>query len=62
MNRYVIEEFYQDPALRQRLFGEARRERNRALRAGFAWLLEHAKALVAPRNTVRHPRWIERLG
>jgi len=62
MNRYVIEEFYQDPALRHRLFGEARRERNRALRAGLAWLLEHAKALVAPRNSVRQPRWIERLG
>ena len=59
MNRHMLEEFHNDPALRRRLFGEAHRERNRAVRAGFAWLYARAAALVQP----RHPaRWIERLG
>ena len=59
MNRYVMEEFYQDPALRERLFGDARRERNRAIRAGFAWLVSYAKTHLAPH---RPSRWLARLG
>ena len=59
MNRYMLEEFHNDPALRRRLFGEAHRERNRAVREGFAWLAAKAAAVFRP----RHPaRWIERLG
>jgi hypothetical protein len=58
MNRYVMEEFYQDPQLRRRLFSEARRERNRAVRAGLAWLVRHLK----PNLHFSAPRWTERLG
>jgi len=38
MNRYIMEEFYQDPALVQRFYDQARRERMRALVAAFQWL------------------------
>jgi hypothetical protein len=55
MNRYVMEEFYQDPQLRRRLFAEAHRDRARMVSAGLAWLWNHAKALAGP-------RWIARLG
>jgi len=59
MNHYMLEEFHNDPALRRRLFGEAHRERSRAVRAGLAWLYGRTAALLRP----RHPaRWIERLG
>ena len=44
MNRYILEEFHSDPALRQRLFEKAHRERNRAIRAGLAWLFAQVKA------------------
>ena len=59
MNRYMLEEFHADPALRRRLFGEARRERTRAVSAGLAWLYGHLKALFHPRQP---GRWIARLG
>lgn len=62
MNRYVIEEFYRDPALLDRLMAEARRERARTVRAGFAWLVGRAKTLLTPRFHIRPARWIERLG
>ena len=55
MNRFVMEEFYQDPQLGRRLYAKAHRDRARALGAGLAWLWNHAKALVGP-------RWIARLG
>ena len=58
MNRYVMEEFYQDPALRRRLFGEARRERARAIREGLDWLRKQ----LLPRFSFGRPHWIERLG
>jgi len=58
MNRYVMEEFYQDPALRRRLFEDARRERGRALRAGLAWLRRH----LTPRFSFGRAHWLERLG
>jgi len=58
MNRYIMEEFHSDPALRRRLFETARRERNRSLLAGFAWLREH----LTPRLRFRPARWIARLG
>ena len=58
MNRYVMEEFYQDPALRRRLFDEARRERARALLAGLAWLRKH----LLPRFSFGRTHWMERLG
>ena len=58
MNRYVMEEFYRDPGLRQRLFAAARRERSHAVRDGLAWLRKHLTA----RLHFRASRWIERLG
>ena len=58
MNRFIIDEFYRDPALRDRLFAEARRERSRAIRAGLGWL----RRRLTPRFDF-HPRhWMERLG
>ena len=67
MNRYVLEEFHNDPALRRRLFGEAHRERSRAIGDGLiwllgrpGWLLGQAKKRLAP--ALRPSRWIERLG
>jgi len=62
MNRYVLEEFHNDPALVRRLMGEAHLERSRAIGAGFVWLLGYAKALLTPRIRIRPARWIERLG
>ena len=61
MNRYVMEEFHNDPALRRRLFGDAHRERARAVHGGLAWLLKRLKSL-APRLHSRPSRWIARLG
>lgn len=58
MNRYVMEEFYSDPALRRRLFEEAHRERSRAIRAGWAWLRKQ----LLPRFDFRPGHWMERLG
>ena len=58
MNRYILEEFHNDPALRRRLFGEARRDRARAVHAGWTWLIRH----LTPRTPLRPGRWIERLG
>jgi hypothetical protein len=58
MNRYIVDEFYQDPALRRRLFESARRERGRVIRAGLAWVRHHLTARL-PSQT---GRWIERLG
>ena len=58
MNRYLIDEFYRDPALRRRLFEEAHRERSRTIRAGFAWLRKH----LAPRFEFGPRQWMERLG
>ena len=40
MNRYIIDEFYQDPALRRRLYAMARRERTQWVKSAFAWLRE----------------------
>ena len=62
MNRFIKEEFYNDPALRRRLFGEAHRERNRAVGEGIAWLLGQIKARLTPRSGHRPPRWLARLG
>ena len=62
MNRYILEEFHNDPALLHRLFGEARREarreRARAVRAGLAWLRKR----LTLRLRLHAPRWTERLG
>ena len=58
MNRYVMEEFYSDPALRRRLFETAHRERARVFRLGLAWLRER----LIPRLHVRPSRWLARLG
>jgi hypothetical protein len=67
MNRYAMEEYYRDPALRTRLFRDARLERTRAIYQGFAWLgslpgrlLRAATKQLAPR--LRPSRWIARLG
>lgn len=56
MNRYIVDEYYRDPALRQRLLARARRERSRVLHAGLAWLVRR----LAP--GFRPLRWTERLG
>jgi hypothetical protein len=65
MNRYVMEEFHNNPALLQRLMGEAHRNRSRAigsaLGSALAWLLRQLKHL-APRLHFRPSRWIARLG
>jgi hypothetical protein len=58
MNRYVMEEFYNDPALRRRLFERARKERNRAIRDGLSWL----RRGIAARLLARPAHWIEQLG
>ena len=60
MNRFIMEEFYNDPALGRRLYEATRRERTRAVRAGLARLFGHLKTRLTPRH--RPPRWIERLG
>ena len=60
MNRYVMEEFYNDPALLHRLFGEARRERARSVNAGLGWVLGQLKARLSPGTRPAH--WIARLG
>ena len=62
MNRYMLEEFHNDPALRLRLFSDARRERMRAVREGLAVLLGGLTWLVAHLKPRRPARWIERLG
>jgi hypothetical protein len=62
MNRYVMEEFYNDPALRRRLFAGARRERNRTVRAALAWLRDRIRDRLTPHLHARPSRWIERLG
>jgi hypothetical protein len=58
MNRYIIEEFYNDPALRRRLFEEAHRERSRSIKAGWAWLRKELRQ----RFDFRPGHWMERLG
>ena len=58
MNRYLMEEFYADPALRRRLFEAAHRERTRAIRAGWAWLRRQLQS----RFDLRPGHWMERLG
>jgi hypothetical protein len=62
MNRYLMEEFYRTPGLRERLDRAAHRERARALHDGLVWLWSHTKTLLAPRLHARPSRWIERLG
>ena len=62
MNRYVMEEFYNDPGLRRRLFEKAQRERSRAVRGGFAWLQKKLKAHLLPHFNFSRPNWLERLG
>lgn len=62
MNRYVMEEFYRDPELLDRLVHQAHRERMRAVRAGFTWMLGRARTLLTPRLNVHPTRWLERLG
>ena len=63
MNRYVMEEYYADPALRSRLFRDARLERTRAIYQAFAWL-GRLPGQLAKRLTprLRPSRWIARLG
>jgi hypothetical protein len=58
MNRYIIEEFYNDPALRRRLFQEAHRERSRTIKAGWNWLRRELQS----RFDLRPGHWMERLG
>jgi hypothetical protein len=60
MNRYVMEEFYRLPDLHERLERSARRERARALYAGFNWLRAQLKARFTPH--VKPARWLARLG
>ncbi len=61
MNRYSIEEFYQDPSLRRRLFEDAHRERALAVKDGLVWLWKQARGLF-PRGHGRPARWMARLG
>ncbi len=50
------QDFYNDPALRRRLFEMAHRERAAGIRAGFAWLRERLTPRLHPGD------WIGRLG
>jgi len=66
MNRYMLEEFHNDPALYRRL---AEREQARAVHAAFAAALDglgrlfgNLKSRLAARTRLRPARWIERLG
>ena len=56
MNRYSIEEFHRDPALRRHLFSQARHERKRWLTSVIARLRQK----LAPRPLGRD--WLARLG
>ena len=68
MNRYIMEEFHNDPAaLRRRLSGAAHRERSRAVGDAFLWLIGRPAWLLArlkARFTARRgpARWLARLG
>lgn len=62
MNGYTLEQFHDDPALYSRLVAKAHRERSRAIRAGFGWLVDYAKAQLAAHRGMRPSRWIARLG
>ena len=65
MNRYIIEEFHNDPGLLERLQLQARRDRNRAIGAGFKKGLAALARLVRrlrPRFDFRPGHWMERLG
>ena len=66
MNRFIMEEYYRDPALGRRLYEAAHRERARAIGAGLAWLFGNLVRLtrqVAAHLKPRRPvHWIERLG
>lgn len=56
MNPITTQDFYNDPALRRRLYGMAHRERIAAIRAGFAWLRDRLTPGLHPGD------WIGRLG
>jgi hypothetical protein len=62
MNPITLQEFYDNPALRRRLYRAAARDRALAIRAGIAWLREHAGAWLL--SLVHRPegRWLVRLG
>jgi len=62
MNRYVMEEYYRNPELLDRLMNEARLERARAMGNALTWLLGRAKTLLTPRIHLRPGHWLERLG
>jgi hypothetical protein len=62
MNRYMMEEFHDDPALFRKLAVLAHRERSRAIREAFASLVGYVKARLTPRSILRPARWIGRLG
>jgi len=66
MNRHMMEEFHNDPALYRRL---AEREQARAIHAAFAALpgalarlFGYLKARLAAHSRPRPARWVERLG
>jgi hypothetical protein len=56
MNPITLQDFYNDPALRRRLYAMAQKERAGAVRAGFAWLRRRLTPGLAP------GQWIGRLG
>ena len=56
MNRYIIDEFYRDPALHRKLSSYARHERAKAVRHILSWMRER----LVPRATSRD--WLARLG
>ena len=69
MNHNLMEEFYRDPVLLDRLMDSARRERARAMREALASMLRgltrligRAKTLLRPRVHAHPGRWLERLG
>ena len=56
MNRFIIDEFYRNPALHRKLSSYARHERAKAVGEILGWLRQR----LSPRATSRD--WLARLG
>lgn len=61
MNRFTLEDFYNDPDFYRRVNQAAQRERTLAIRAGLAWIRERAADLM-PRAQPLTGRRVARLG
>ena len=66
MNRYIMEEYFNDPAIGRRLYEQAHRDRALVIAQAFAWLLSTIRSLATQAAAHLRPgrpaRWIARLG